>query len=50
MHLIVYTESRIRKLIKDGKRSVEQKYLKLSNDDKLTQLQKVFLHDRAIFR
>lgn len=45
--MTVYTESRIRKLIKDGKIS-EQNILKLSNDDKLTPAAKGFLHDRHI--
>lgn len=45
--MTVYTESRIRKLIKDGKIS-EQNILKLSNDDKLTPAAKGFLHDRRI--
>ena len=45
--MTVYTESRIRKLMKDGKIS-EQNILKLSNDDKLTPAAKVFLHDRHI--
>ena len=45
--MTVYTESRIRKLMKDGKIS-EQNILKLSNDDKLTPAAKGFLHDRRI--
>ena len=45
--MTVYTESRIRKLMKDGKIS-EQNILKLSNDDKLTPAAKGFLHDRHI--
>lgn len=45
--MTVYTESRMRKLIKDGKIS-EQNILKLSNDDKLTPAAKGFLHDRHI--
>lgn len=45
--MTVYTESRIRKLIKDGKIS-EKNILKLSNDDKLTPAAKGFLHDRHI--
>ena len=45
--MTVYTESRIRKLIKDVKIS-EQNILKLSNDDKLTPAAKGFLHDRHI--
>lgn len=45
--MTVYTESRIRKLIKDGKIS-EQNIIKLSNDDKLTPAAKGFLHDRHI--
>ena len=45
--MTVYTESRIRKLIKDGKIS-EQNILKLSNDAKLTPAAKGFLHDRHI--
>ena len=45
--MTVYTESRIRKLMKDGKIS-EQNILKLSTDDKLTPAAKGFLHDRRI--
>ena len=45
--MTVYTESRIRKLMKDGKIS-EQNILRLSNDDKLTPAAKGFLHDRHI--
>lgn len=45
--MTVYTESRIRKLMKDGQVS-EQNVLKLSSDDKLTPAARGFLHDRHI--
>ena len=45
--MTVYTESRIRKLIKNGQVS-EQNVLKLSSEDKLTPAARGFLHDRHI--
>ena len=45
--MTVYTESRIRKLIKNGQVS-DQNVLKLSSEDKLTPAARGFLHDRHI--